>query len=503
MMGGTTMGTSGAVPRALLRAVLRAVGSPAAAALLLAGVCHAAAPADATGYTHAIPLSVQKDSGLAALRLPQQVYLGSRSATLDDLRVVDRKGAAVPFALLAPPVQTRTTVTDLPVRIFPLKSAASAAGDAAGTRLDIRTDGSGRLLSVASSAASPAAAAQEILSHLILEIDGTKDAHGDALPVSALRFELPPGTPSYSAQLWLETSNDLQHWEPSCAAELSWLSNADAETLSNSRMALQPTHFRYARISWRSGTPLVFARIVAESASTAEAGPPLDTLLLQPSVAKNGADLVYRSSIAIPAERIGMAFGAANAVFPVTLGIYEAQPSRHRRHQPEWRFVPVLNTTFYRISQQGVERKSGDAAIAETHTDTWVAKAQQASTQQPALRVSWTPSTLLLLANGNGPYQLKFGRAGVQRAALQPSQIAPGFSADELRALPQAHADLSTAEAAPEAGGLPGAPAAASTESGATRRTMVLWAVLLAGIALLAYFVRTLLRQMNGSQQPK
>ncbi|WP_082616421.1 DUF3999 family protein [Massilia sp. Root418] len=484
----------------MLRAVLRAVRSPAAAALLLAGACHAAAPADgAAGYSHAIQLSVSKDSGLAALRLPQQVYLGSRSAALDDLRVFDRKGAAVPFALLAPPVQTRTTVTDLPVRIFPLKSAAGTAADAAGTRLDIRTDGSGRLLSVASSAASPAAAARETLSHLILEIDGAQDARGVARPVSALRFELPPGTPSYSAQLWLETSNDLQHWEPSCAAELSWLSNADAETLSNSRMALQPTHFRYARISWRSGTPLEFARIVAESASTAEAAPPLDTLLLQPSVAKNG-DLVYRSSIAIPAERIGMAFGAANAVFPVTLGIYEPVPSRHRRHQPEWRFVPVLNTTFYRISQQGVERMSGDAAIAETHTDTWVAKAQQASAQQPALRVSWTPSTLLLLANGNGPYQLKFGRAGVQKAALQPSQIAPGFSADELRALPQAHADLSTADAAP---GAPSAPAAASTESGATGRTMVLWAVLLAGIALLAYFVRTLLRQMNGSQQPK
>jgi hypothetical protein len=481
-----------------MRAVLRLVPRHAAlAALLLAGACHAAAPASTAGYSHTIAINVDKDSGLAALRLPQQVYLGSQSPSLGDLRVFDRTGAAVPFALLAPPVQTRTTVTELPVKIFPLKSAVSTAGEAAGARLDIRTDGSGRLMSIANSPASPAAAAQERLSNLILEIGSGKDARGEAPAISALRFELPPGTPSYSAQLWLETSDDLQHWEPAGAAELNWLSNANADTLSNSRMALQAASFRYARISWRSGTPLVFARIMTESASTADTGTPLDTIILQPIAARNGTDLVYRSSIAIPVERIGMQFDAANTVFPVVLGRYEQLPSRHRRRQPVWQFIPVLNTTFYRISQQGMERKSDDAAIEETHTETWVAKTQHASAVQPALRVSWTPSTLLLLANGNGPYRLAFGRADAERAALQTSQIAPGFSAGELRALPQAHAEPPAAQPAP------GIPGAAPPESKATQRTIILWTVLLAGIALLAYFARTLLRQMNGSRQSK
>eukprot|EP01034_Spumella_vulgaris_P030856 gene30856-38138_t len=450
----------------------------AAVALLLASACQAAATVDgAAGYSHSIPVSVQKDSGLAALRLPQQVYLGSRSISLDDLRVFDRNGAAVPFALLAPPAQTRTTVSDLPVRVFPLLTTQSGNESAAGARLDIRTDGSGRLLSVASSPASPAASRQESLTHLILEIDAGKDTQGLPLPVSALRFELPTGTRSYSAQLWLETSSDLQHWEAAGAAELSWLSNADAQTLSNSRMGFQPARFRYARISWRSGAPLVFARIVAESESTADASPPMDTLTLQASVAKNGADLVYRSSIAIPAERIGMQFEAANAVFPVTLGRYESVPSRHRRRQPELFFVPVLNTTFYRISQDGVERKSDDAAITETHTETWVAKSGQGSATRPALRISWTPSTLLLLANGNGPYRLAFGRDGAENAALLPSQIAPGFNADELRNLPQAQ----TAHPAPQsaADGPQGKQAQQDSGSG-PQRTAILWSVLLA-----------------------
>ena len=468
------------------------------AALMLASACHAAAPTDsAAGYSHAIPLTVQKDSGLAALRLPQQVYLGARSSTLDDLRVFDRNGATVPFALLAPPVQTTTTVTDLPVRIFPLMSAPNTARDASGSRLDIRTDAGGRLLSVASSPASTGQQpAQESLSSLILEIGGEKEAGGMPPAVSALRFELPAGTRSYSAQLWLETSGDLQHWEAACTTELSWLSNADAQTLSNNRMAFQPARFRYARISWRSGTPLVFARIVAESAGTADAGPPMDAIILQPAVAKNGTDLVYRSSIAIPVTRIGMQFSAANAVFPVTLGRYQSMPSRLHRHRrpPEARFVPVLNTTFYRISQDGAERKSGDAEIEETHAETWVAKTQQAPEVRPALRLSWNPSTLLLLANGNGPYRLAFGRADAERTALLPSQIAPGFSEDELRALPQAQAALPAAQAGPS----PGLP---SPSGGTAWRSAILWAVLLAGVSLLAYFARTLLRQMSSDNE--
>lgn len=166
-----------------------------AAALLLAGACHAEPPADnASGYSHAIALTVHKDSGLAAMRLPQQVYLSARSSGLDDLRVFDRNGATVPFALLAPQVQTKTTVTDLPVRIFPLMTAPNTAGDPSGSRLDIRTDAGGRLLSVASSSASPGhRTEQESLSGLILEISGEKEAGGVPPAVSALRFELPAG----------------------------------------------------------------------------------------------------------------------------------------------------------------------------------------------------------------------------------------------------------------------------------------------------------------------
>ena len=459
------------------------------AALLLAGASQAAPPDQVGDYAYSIPLTLQKDSGVAALRLPPSVYLNSRSALLNDLRVFDSDGDRVPFALLAPPAQTQRIVTSLPVRVFPLMTEGGGAAPS-NLRLDIRTDRNGRLLSVASSTrpaaattATTAASAAKILSGLILEIPPGE--HPSTAPqLSALRFELPPGTRDYQAQLWLETSDDLQHWTPTSTAELAWLSNADAQSLSSNRMAFPPIRFRYARVSWRSGTPLVFARIVAESDGGAVVSA-MDTVTLRPVPEKDGVSLVYRAGIAIPAERVGMEFSETNAILPAVLGTYRQIPNARRGHSHQLMFEPVLSTTFYRISQAGAERNSGDTAIRPTQAALWVARTQTGSAARPALRLSWSPSTLLFLANGNGPYQLAFGRSDAMRAALRPSQVAPGFSTEDLPDLPRAQ----PGELASHKEG--------AALAGTAFQTAILWTALLAGLALLAYFVHTLLRQMN------
>ncbi len=70
-------------------------------ALLLAvlpGTALADAPAD---FSHAMPLAVSGKNAVVQLRLPPAAYLHARSAQLDDLRVFDASGKALPFALLA------------------------------------------------------------------------------------------------------------------------------------------------------------------------------------------------------------------------------------------------------------------------------------------------------------------------------------------------------------------------------------------------------------------
>lgn len=322
------------------------------AAMLLACASQAAPPDRIGDYAYAMPLALAKDSGVAALRLPRPVYLKSRSAQLNDVRVFDSAGNRVPFALLAPPVQTQRVVTGPPVRIFPLMTEGGAA-----------------------------------------------ESVGKETVVTAM-----------------------------------------------------------------------------------------DTVTLPPVLAKDGATLVYNASIAIPAERIGMAFSETNTILPVVLGTYVRTRRTRHGHLHQSVFEPVLRGTFYRISQAGAERNSGDIEIPPTHAEQWIARTQSGATARPALRLSWTPSTLLFLANGNGPYRLAFGRNDAPRAALRPSQVAPGFSPEELPELPQAQAGALAAQHGVAAAGYAGHAA-------------ILWAALLAGIALLACFARTLLRQMNAADK--
>jgi hypothetical protein len=55
--------------------------------------------------------------GVLQVRLPKEVYLHSRSAMLDDVRVFDASGAPC-RSLRSPPVESRLSHRDLPLAVF-------------------------------------------------------------------------------------------------------------------------------------------------------------------------------------------------------------------------------------------------------------------------------------------------------------------------------------------------------------------------------------------------
>ena len=193
-------------------------------------------------------------------------------------------------------------------------------------------------------------------------------------------------------------------------------------------------------------------------------------------------------------------------MLPVTLGVYRQNSyvPRHRLHLRQQAraaqgayFDPLLSTTFYRIGLDGKERVSGELAMPVTHTGEWVLQTATehplSAGNAPALRLGWTPATVVFLASGKPPYQLAFGNSDAAAVAQPLSQVAPGFKADELLALKTASAGpLQTsagAEAAPRV-----------SQDGATWRLAALWAALLLGVAVLGFFAWRLLSQMKQEQ---
>lgn len=460
-----------------------------ASAFAMAGTAPASdKPGD---YTHLLPLNSSVKQGVLQLRLPRDVYLHARSPLLDDVRVFDASGAPQPFALQEPVAAENIGHKDLPLIIFPLMSAAG--NQSSQLDLDVSTAPDGRLLSVKvrpEGGDQAATAGTTRLTGLILDL-GKPRASSTAAPptVDGLRFTLPPGQRDYSAQVWLETSNDMKRWDAVGAAELNWLVNQDQQTLANDRLTFEARPFRYARLTWNSGTPLQFASIVAEQPVRTTTAAPREQLLLQPVAGELPQDLVYTMPPAIAPATVGVQFSETNVVLPAQLGVYYAVPARQAGAAVSRRFDPIVNTTFYRITQDGQPRSSGDLVVAPRHAPQWVLRTTAAATVKPVLKVGWQPATLVFLASGNAPYTLAVGRERAPATSRPLAQVAPGFSDVELRQLDRVTAGPAAAQQA-----VATAAQGDEADTGARHRLLVLWGVLLLGTAVLAAMVWRLLR---------
>ncbi|MGK5044949.1 DUF3999 family protein [Janthinobacterium sp. GB4P2] len=467
--------------------------------VLMAGAALAAPSQDRPqDYRWSIALTPQPGAGLSRISIPTDVYLHARSASLADVRLFDRTGKPLAFALTAPPAQSRTQRDTLTMRIFPVTGRHIGYYEL--DNVDIRTGNDGRLLSVTALGGSTPDAAPGLQGLILDAGPPAKDSR-----IGSLRFTLPPGTDNYNAQVLLEVSDDLKQWDAIATTSLNWLRNSDTQTLANDRIEFAPRAFRYARLSWQYGEPITFAGITAQQVSVTAVAAPRATIALKGTAGKSVDERLYATPIAIPADSIGLQLSEGNTSMPVTLGVYHpasAAPRQRLHLGPQARatqaaeFEPLLNTTFYRISMDGKERVSGDLAMPVVQTAQWVLRPQYHSGTNPhldsILRLGWTPANLVFLASGKGPYQLVFGRNGATPAALPLVQVAPGFTQEELLALPVATAAkvvALTSEAPVE-----------KTPDGAGLRLAALWGALLLGVAMLGFFAWRLLSQMKEEQ---
>lgn len=456
-------------------------------------------PAD---YAFSLPLQVSGKQGVVGLKLPQAVYLNAQTARLDDLRVFDAKGTAQPFSLQRPQAEIQTQRSYHRVSVFPIRSRASISADS-GIELDIRTGADGNVISVRTNGDSASdndepAPAEGPLSGLVLDFGEPVPAtRTDGEKIAALRFTSPPETTSYNAEVWLEISKDLKSWETVGAADIGWLTNNDAQTLTNDRLEFTPvnpqTH-RYARVTWRKGDPVVFPSIEAERVAVRPNEVQRETLWIQPTAGKIGNDLAYSASIALPIDQISLRLAEPNVVFPMTLGRYVERPTRVTGRKTEWSFQPMLRSTFYQIEQNEQTRRSGPLAIGLTQMTEWIVRPQNAAaTAKPELGLSWQADTLVFLAGGTPPYRLYFGRADAVSGSQPLAQVAPGFSASELKQV-----EMASFGEIQKTDGVSTAETAAEMEKKAARnRQFGLWGLLLVGVLVLAVMTWRLIQQMK------
>lgn len=415
-------------------------------------------------YATGMPLRLGADAPLHRLELPLAVHAQAR-ADLADVRVFNGAGEPVPLALLhdsaAPPV----AAAPVAVPWFPLRSAAGSGAAA----LDVRVEQDGRLISLRQGPL-PAALPGAWLFDLSA-LDG---------PVAALRLDWAAPAAGFSSQARLEASDDLRRWRPLTDGPLLDL-RFGGQQLRQDQLAFAAGRHRYLRLSATPALPPLTAAWVEPG--PARPAPVTAWLEVTAQPGKTAGEYVFDLGAHLVATRLDLRLPAPNTVAPVTWQVRE-------RRDADWR--DVSRTTAYRLRQGGTEVTSPPLDVGHQAGRYWRLRVDPRAgglgDGMPVLRLGREPVQLVFVARGESPFLLAFGRRDARPAGLPLASLLPGYRPGMEAELPAA-----TPETALALGGTAAPAPGEEDRPPPDWKRWLLWAVLLAGVGMLALMARALM----------
>lgn len=456
-------------------------GAAAWLALAVAGALSAAAPAraDEATYRYRAQVTVTAPAAFVQLPLPASTYGRSLQPGLQDVLLVDAAGERVPFALL--PLRESEVIRTEQQRaavLYPLPARPAADGRWA-SAIEIAVQG--EQISVKRLGRGTAGGAR---SGGWL-IDTLKRERGEPAPQS-LRMQW-SGPKEFSAGYRFDTSDDLRAWHPGGSGQLLAFS-AQAGALTQPTIVLPASAGRFVRLVWTdaAAAPVISGAQVIAATQRSVAVDAATELVFAASPAAAVADitvppaLVYDLGGTLPLVQVDLRLPPGTRVAPVRL--------QGRAHESEpWRDLAA--TVFYRLERGGELSVSPPLAL-RTHAR-WLrvlpdARAGTLDAGQTRLVVQAQLASLVFAAQSWPPFTLLVGAERAPPAALAVNTLVPALDDERARF---GHATLGAWSEVTAA-----LRAAEQDQRRAALRPWLLWAVLLAGVAGLAFMVRQLTR---------
>lgn len=428
-------------------------------------------------FAYGYALDTPGVASVYALQLPVDVYRDLQRSDFGDLRVFNAQGQAVPHALLRP-APARETAARVVLPVFPVRGGEPTAGtlavrvnrDMNGTIIDVRND-------------LPMVKDKPVVAYII-------DASRIDNALGKLYVQW-PATEGFVATVTLSASNDLNYWRTVVpSATLAELVHG-GERLARNTIEFAPLKSKYLRLAWNSpGPPVEVSGVEADpAAKMQEPAPVWLTLDGHTETDKDGKPyLVFDTGGRFPVERANILLADANSLVRATL-------SSRADDKAEWR--PRGGGLFYRLSRDGstAEFRNDAMVIGGTADRFWRVDVAAENGTAPAvkLEIGWVPEQIIFVARGSGPYQLAYGSA-VANNAEQPV-------AELLRTLDRGDFKLTPAAARlGERVVLGGESRLRPGPAPFPWRKILLWAVLVGGVALLAAMAMGLARQMKNKE---
>ena len=430
--------------------------------MLAAGALIAAAPAGSDGdaASYAVRLAVQPAAGAKAQRiaLPAAILAASQSPDLADLRVFDARGRAMPIARVAPAAAAprRTSLTALPI--------LGPADALKVTGVSLRLDSAGRAR--------------------VATLDGTIADRGDAVLLGVLfdaraitggaqRLTLDADLPAAQPVTFtVEASRDLNSWRP-LTEQVVYRPAQGPATAALSLDA--PLAGDYLRVTWR-GTARLLSPVTVRRAllvTRPVGGADLPGIAATVPRAAAGRTIDLQLPFATPIASLRVVPTGEDLVVPLRI------LGRRDREQP-WTLLGTGTATRAAGTTRVIALR--EAAVRQVRID---AVPPASFTAPPALHIGFAPRAIVFLAAGPAPFTLAAGRVGAADSYLPLDSLT-----DNTAALPTARVATSpTAVLALDA----------IDVRGASRRTLLLWALLLAATVALGAMAWRLWRSNNAT----
>ena len=447
--------------------------------VLAAFAARAESPDD---FRFAMPVSPAGEEGLQRIELPLEVYRGAARADMADLRLFDGRGERLPFAFAGVPAPEPSPAANTALPLFPIRGEQSAGSADLALRVKRSPDGTiVELRTLAPARTAPVVA-------WIADATVLRD------PLRSVRLSWSPPAGGFVARMRVEASDDLASWHGVVAdAPLVELVH-EGSRLKRDTIEVPALRAKYLRFTWLGQAPPL-AAVVAETVAAA-AERKLRTLTADGTTGERPGELVFALTARVPVERLHVQLPQANSVVPVRIDSRDDPKS-------EWR--PVASLTVYRLRRDATEVVSPPIAFPARPDRFWRVTADARSGGFGAgtvgLEAGWLPRQVVFAARGEGPFVLAFGNAQAQAIAYPVTTLVPDYRAHDEFTLPVARLGTLSENAARSASRWP------DWLREADGKRITLWALLLAGVAVLAAMAWRLSRQVQspprGAEPPK
>lgn len=437
-----------------------------------------AAADDEPAFRFRAPIHVQQPGAFVQLPLAPSAYAKTAQGALTDLRIVDADGARVPFAVLAPRAsQSQTTEQLRPATLYALPKRPSTSG---AWQSPVEVSVQGDRISVkrrsGSDTSVPAASAGWL-------IDLGERKPTDPMP-RAVRLSW-SGPAEFSVAYDFDSSDDLREWRRGSSGQVMALAST-AGPLTQPNVALPEGTGRFVRLVWAdagAAPVLTAADAVWTERRDETLDPPaeLEVAASPEPAAKRARDadaeraLYFDLGATLPVVELDLRLAPGTRIAPVRV---------ETRATPEAAWRHAASTVFYRLERDGKLGTSPPLALRANVRAVRVLPDERAAaldSAQTQLVSKVQLASIVFASQGKPPLTLLAGSPDARASALPVATLVPALD-DERPRFGKATLGEWT-EAADVA------KAMQAGERWAALRPALLWAVLLAGVAALAWMV--------------